>query len=308
MPDTPFILRHDDNGTEAVVSVGGTDVAHYVYRPDTPVEESPKPYLYPLRTLSGAPLGVYRPWDHRWHKGLQMTWSHLSGDNFWGGPTFEEGAPGHGYVWRENHGTQLHRAFDQDTTTEDADLTLREHLDWVASSDDRWLTEVRTLRFHSADPARGIWALDFGSDLTNVHDDALRMGSPTTHGRPNAGYTGLFWRGPRAWTDGDVIGADGHEGEDLMGARVPWAAIASDHDEIDGGATVLALAGTTSADVPLTWFARSKQFAALNPSPAFDTEIKLPPGDTLRLRHRFVFVDRRIGREELEPLAAEFAL
>ncbi|GGV27217.1 hypothetical protein GCM10010495_49140 [Kitasatospora herbaricolor] len=35
-------------------------------------EESPKP-LYPLDTLSGAPLGIYRPWDHRLRKGLQMT-------------------------------------------------------------------------------------------------------------------------------------------------------------------------------------------------------------------------------------------
>ena len=27
----------------------------------------------------------YRPHDHRWHKGLQMTWTHVSGENFWGG-------------------------------------------------------------------------------------------------------------------------------------------------------------------------------------------------------------------------------
>jgi hypothetical protein len=134
------------------------------------------------------------------------------------------------------------------------------------------------------------------------------MGSPTTHGRPNAGYTGVFWRGPRAWTGADVIADGGHEGDAVMGTRGAWAAITGEHDEIDGGATVVAYAGTTSASTPLTWFARSSAFACLNPSPAFDTEIKLEPGGTLSLSHRFVFIDRVLHRHELEPLAREFAL
>ncbi|MGW5640524.1 DUF6807 family protein, partial [Streptomyces sp. NPDC003832] len=159
MSETPFTIRHDDAGTELVVTVAGTDVATYVYRPDTPLTESPKPYLYPLKSLSGAPLGVYRPWDHRWHKGLAMTWSHLEGDNFWGGPTYTHGAPGHGYVWRENHGRQNHRAFDTQSTG-DGEVTLVEGLDWIASDGTRILDETRTLRFHSADTATGTWALD----------------------------------------------------------------------------------------------------------------------------------------------------
>ncbi|KUN95645.1 hypothetical protein AQJ84_22870 [Streptomyces resistomycificus] len=81
-----------------------------------------------------------------------------------------------------------------------------------------------------------------------------------------------------------------------------------EHDELDGGATVLAYAGTTSASTPLTWFARTSAFACLNPSPAFDTEIKLEPGQTLRLNHRLVFLDRMVDRHELEPIAQEFAL
>lgn len=306
MPDADFRIHHGggENGTELVVTVGDTDIAHYVYRPDTPVEESPKPYLHPLRTLSGAPLAVYRPWDHRWHKGLQMTFSHLSGDNFWGGPSFERGQ---GYVWRCNHGSQLHRAFDI-RGTHGPEVSVRQRLDWVAAAGTRWLDEARTLRFHSADPVRGIWALDFDTELTNVHTEPLRFGSPTTHGRENAGYTGLFWRGPRAWTGGELIASDGQGGEELMGAQASWAAFTGEHDEVDGGGTVLAYAGTSSAPVPLTWFARSSQFAALNPSPAFAIEILLNPGSALKLRHRFVFVDERLDRTALEPLAAEFAL
>ncbi|KUO16272.1 hypothetical protein AQJ91_36810 [Streptomyces dysideae] len=302
-------IEHDAAGTQFVVSAAGVDLATYVYRPNTPLEESPKPYVYPLKTLSGAPVGVYRPWDHRWHKGLQMTWSHLSGDNFWGGPTFKAGAPGHGYVWRENHGHQVHRAFDrQDVSDSGSEVSVVQGLDWIASSDEVWIDETRTLRFHGADTDDGVWALDFTTDLTNVHHEPLEMGSPTTHGRANAGYTGLFWRGPRAWTGADVIADGGQEGDAVMGTQGAWAAITGEHDEIDGGATVLAYAGTTTAAAPLKWFARSSAFACLNPSPAFDTEIKLEPGESLSLSHRFVFIDRMVDRAELEPIAQEFAL
>jgi hypothetical protein len=304
--DTPFEIRRDPARTELIVSAGATDVAHYVYRPDSPIEESPKPYLYPLTTLSGAPLGVYRPWDHRWHKGLQMTWTHVSGDNFWGGPTFERGAPGHGYVWRSNQGRQRHRDFEV-CESGGAEVSVRERLDWIASSDAVWLDETRTLRFHGADAGRGVWALDFTTLLANVHDRPLVLGSPTTLGRPNAGYTGLFWRGPRAWTGADIMAADGRSGEGIMGVQAQWAAIAGEHDERDGGATVLAYAGTSSAAVPVKWFARSSTFACLNPSPAFDTEIGLEPGQTLSLAHRFVFIDRKLDRGELESYAKEFA-
>ncbi|EWM10136.1 PmoA family protein [Kutzneria sp. 744] len=305
MPDAAFHIRDDHASTELTVTVAGTEIATYVYRPDTPREESPKPYVYPLRTLSGAPLGTYRPWDHRWHKGLQMTWSHLSGQNFWGGPSFESGAPGHGYVWLDNNGSQLHCGFDR-LDADGADATVTERLKWVASTGQSWLAERRVLRFHSADTGRGLWALDFSTELTNTHIEPLELGSPTTHGRPNAGYTGLFWRGPRAFSGAPII-AEGAEGDQVMGSTGSWAAISGEHDEIDGGATVLAYAGTSSADVPLKWFSRSDPFACLNPSPAFDAEIKLEPGTTLELSHRFVFLDHVTDRAGLESIAREYA-
>jgi hypothetical protein len=306
MSDALFRIRDNQQHTQLSVTLADVGIATYVYRPDTPRRESPKPYLYPLRTVSGAPLGVFRPWDHRWHKGLQMTWSHVSGQNFWGGPSFEAGAAGHGYVWRENNGSQMHRRFDR-LDADDTAVTVTERLEWLASTAEAWLAESRTLRFHGADLARGIWALDFDTALTNTYTETLELGSPTTHGRPNAGYTGLFWRGPRAFTGAPII-ADGAEGDQVMGSGGAWAAISGEHDEIDGGATVLAYAGTSSADVPVKWFSRSDPFACLNPSPAFDSEIKLAPGQTLRLRHRFVFIDQVTDRRGLEPIAREFAL
>jgi predicted dehydrogenase len=83
-----------DTGAELEVGVGDGELFRYVYRGDTAASECPAPYFHPLRTLSGGLVTCHRPSDHRWHKGLAMTASHLSGQNFWGGGTYVHGAPG----------------------------------------------------------------------------------------------------------------------------------------------------------------------------------------------------------------------
>lgn len=89
-----------------------------------------------------------------------------------------------------------------------------------------------------------------------------------------------------------------------MGALAAWSALSGRHDDRDGGGTVLAFAGTSSASVPLRWFARNDPYPGLAPSPSFDAEITLPPGGDLHLAHRFVFIDRWCDLDELESLAA----
>ncbi len=49
---------------------GDTRLFRYVYCPDTPAVESPKPYFHPLRTLAGETVTCFRPHDHLWHTGL----------------------------------------------------------------------------------------------------------------------------------------------------------------------------------------------------------------------------------------------
>ncbi|WP_017607898.1 DUF6807 domain-containing protein [Nocardiopsis xinjiangensis] len=302
MPETPRIAR---TGDALAVTVGEVDIARYVLRDDAPQAESPKPYLHPLRTLSGAPLTGYRPSDHRWHKGLQMTLSHVSDQNFWGGPTF---AREDGYQWRDNNGSIRHDRLRSSGEDGEGAATIAEDLTWVASTGEHWLEEVRSHRFHSVDRGRGLWALDFSSALSNVRGQDLHLGSPTTAGRPNAGYTGFFWRGPRSWTGGDAVASNGRTGDGLMGAEADWVAFSAEHDEIDGGATMVYLAGSSSAPVPIRWFVRTTPIPVLSPSPAFGEEVVLTPGQRLSLHHRLVFVDRRCTAEESGALAKEFAL
>ncbi|MET0296429.1 MAG: PmoA family protein [Microbacterium sp.] len=294
-------LTVDVGEAEAVVHAGDVEIARYVFRPDAPVVEGPKPYLHPLRTLDGAVVTGFRPWDHRWHKGLQMTWTHVSGQNFWGGPTYVDGE---GYVWLDNVGSMRHERF---TALDESglDVGFTEELTWLTQAGAEWIAETRTHRFHGVDAARGLWVLDFTTTIRNISGVELELGSPTTQGRPAAGYTGFVLRMPRAWTGGTVT-ADGIDGADaLMGRAAEWVAFSGEHDDVDGAATVVAYAGTSSAAPAIRWFVRSEPIPVMSPSPSYDEHIRLAPGDELTLSHRHVFADRAWSGEELRALARD---
>ncbi|WP_106815098.1 DUF6807 domain-containing protein [Microbacterium timonense] len=298
-------LRKDDS--ELTISTGGVDIARYAFAPGGAASEGPKPFWHPLRTLDGAPLTAFRPWDHRWHKGLQMTWTHVSGQNFWGGPTFRSGT---GYRQLDNVGRIRHEGFAAPPAVTAADVSFTEGLTWITRAGAAWLAETRTHRLHGVDTERGLWILDFSTRLRNIAGHDLELGSPTTQGRPNAGYTGLVLRMPRAWTGGRVLagGVDDEAGADaVMGREAPWVAFWGEHDEYDGGGTVLAFAGRSSGIPPIRWFVRSEPFPILAPSPSFDEHILLAPGDELTLMHRHVFGDRVWSVAETRELAAEWA-
>ncbi|GAB7190918.1 PmoA family protein [Kineococcus sp. NUM-3379] len=300
---TAALALDDGTAGRLVVRAGDVPLATYVHDGDMPAFEAPKPYLHPLRTLSGAVVTAYRPHDHRWHKGLQMTATHVSGQNLWGGNTYVHGR---GYVPLDNVGSMRHDAFRAVDAGDDA-VEVSERLTWLTADGREWAEEDRGLRFWGVDTARGLWVLDVATDVRNTRGEELALGSPTTNGRENAGYTGWFWRGPRGFTGGTVTTPDG-AGAGAMGTTSPWLAYAGQHDEVDGGATLLFCAGSSSADVPLRWFVRNDPFPAVAPSFAFSEEVVLAPGETLRLRHRLVVADGLLEEDAVRDLAAEFVL
>jgi hypothetical protein len=89
----PRLAVTHDVGSAVSVSTAGVELLRYTYRPDIPAFECPAPYFHPLRDLAGEVVTGNRPHDHRWHKGLAMTASHLSGGNFWGGGSYTPGPP-----------------------------------------------------------------------------------------------------------------------------------------------------------------------------------------------------------------------
>ncbi|MFS0866416.1 PmoA family protein [Microbacterium sp. 179-B 1A2 NHS] len=266
--------------TDLVVAAGGVELFRYVFVPDSPQLESPKPYLDPIRTRAGHVVSLFRPWDHVWHKGIAWSLPVVDHENFWGGPTYLRDE---GYRQLPNNGTQQHRAVRQAETVAGV-ARFRHALDWVTEGGARIFTEERGLsaRVLSDD----VWALTVELAMTNVTDAAIRIGSPTTKGRDNAGYGGLFWRGPRSFTDGRLVTADGEgTGGDVRGQRHEWMGFVGRHDVIDETSLVLMLDAAENPCHPPQWFARSEEFAGLNPAPFFSEEFEIGSGDTATFRY-----------------------
>ena len=140
---TTLTVTHDV-GSGVSIFAAGVELLRYTYRCDAPAFECPAPYFHPLRDLAGEVVTSNRPHDHRWHKGLALTASHLSGGNFWGGGSYTPGAAGSGYLDLPNVGSLHHQGFEEFTASADR-LRLVERIDWVNADQERWIDERRTL-------------------------------------------------------------------------------------------------------------------------------------------------------------------
>ncbi|MBV9231175.1 MAG: PmoA family protein [Chloroflexi bacterium] len=206
----------------------GQTLFRYVYEPKIAPVESPRPYFHPLKTLAGNEVSIFRPYDHFWHVGLSMTSANLSGENFWGGPTYVRDR---GYVQLDNNGRMQHRDW-QEVYCNDV-VRCVEHLAWITHDGETWIDEERRIIVSEIDPAGMHWSLDLSFNLTNVAQRPLIFGSPTTEGRPAAGYGNLFWRGPRSFLHGKILAAEGAEGPEVMGKASPWLAFTGRHGGAD---------------------------------------------------------------------------
>jgi hypothetical protein len=272
----------------------------YVYNPGGATFEGPKPYLHPVRTLAGQVVTAFRPHDHRWHKGIQMTISHLSGQNFWGGNTYVHGK---GYVPLPEVGRMHHVCWHTLGTHADSVFVRLDHdVDWLASTGERWISERRTWDVDDLNSEAGWWSLRFKTTLTNARGNDLEIGSPTTHGRPMAGYGGLVWRGPRDFADpgATVLGPDGKAGSDMMGHQARWLSFTGKHDVSDSVSTLIFINEPDSFRYPTEWFVRTTDTPLVAFAPTFFTPHILQPGEAIKLHHRIVIADHAWSRERIE--------
>jgi hypothetical protein len=282
-------LSHED-GSSFRVQDGEVELFRYTYAPDSPQLESPKPYLHPIRTRGGHVVSLFRPHDHVWHKGIAWSLPVVGDENFWGGPTY---VPEKFYVQLPNDGTQAHRSIDA-LEVEDGVARFAHSLEWITEAGERLFTERRRLTARIVDAEA--WALTFETEMTNVSGREIPIGSPTTKGRENAGYGGLFWRGPRSFTGGTLVTEAGTgSGNDVRGQRHEWMGFAGRHDEIDAGALIVMVDDTANPHHPPQWFARSEEFACLNPAPFFSEELVVAEGETVRFRYGVGIADAGVG-------------
>jgi hypothetical protein len=280
-------LRQGDSALTAAWD--GAELFRYTYRPAGPQLESPRPYFHPVRTLRGDEVSLYRPHDHVWHKGIALSLPHVGPENFWGGPTFRHGS----YVQLPNDGAMRHQGFDRAAGKGDV-VQVAERLGWVTQAGATVITERRRIAA-TAWPQDAAWHLAFETTLTNSSGADTVFGSPTTEGRPNAGYGGLFWRGPRSFTGGRVMMPDAAGGDDLMGARGPWLAFAGRHDGHGRWSTLVFCDSPENFSFPSQWFVRSTPFACVCPAPFFDATYTLAAGTSLTLRYDVAVADGELG-------------
>jgi hypothetical protein len=276
------------------VRAGDIDLYTYVYAPDTPQLESPKPYLHPVRTLAGEVITAFRPHDHVWHKGIAWSLPNVGEHNFWGGPTYLRDRD---YVQLDNNGSAVHREMTSLTTT-----GLAHRLDWFSQHGAKVIDERRQLTTTVLDA--DTWMLVFESAMTNVSGDTLAFGSPTTKGRPNAGYGGLFWRGPRSFTGGVLQSPTGVGGDDLRGTKAEWFGFRGQHDDTGGASTIVMVDDPANPRSSPQWFARTEAFACLNPAPFFSSELELSHGTEITFRYAVVVAAGDHGEDGTVALAA----
>lgn len=284
-------ITEDDGGL--VVEHAGVELARYVVHSHAPAFEAPKPYLHPLRTLAGDLVTNYRPHDHRWHKGLQLTCTDLSDHNIWGGHTWVDGT---GYTALDNIGRM-----DPVGTMTVGDDVVAHDLVWRSARGEDLVHERRSLRFRLIDDTA--WALEWTGELRNATAETLSFGSPATRGLTGSGYSGLWWRGPRSFTGGDVLLPTGlSPAADARGTDAEWLAFVGAHDGVDRSSTLVFEQIVPSDRFRTQWFVRSEEFAAVNPSWAFERTFPLAPGEQLQIGYRITIADGALAVADVERL------
>ncbi|MBF9129366.1 PmoA family protein [Plantactinospora sp. S1510] len=288
-PSSGLTVTHDV-GRSVRVGWHGTELFDYVYTPEEPRAESPRPYLHPMRTLAGNVVSLYRPHNHLWHKGLCFGVSNFGPYNFWGGSTYVRGQ---GYRSLDNLGLVAHVDFPALRRDADA-VRLVERLRWVGPDGSPVVSERRRLAV-AVWANLSTWRLQFETVLRNDTDEVITVGSPTTQGRENAGYGGLFWHGPRSFIGGQVLTEDGPGADELMGWRGPWMGFVGRHDGLGPPAaltsTLVFRDDPANVGGRTRWFVRTEPYACLGPAPFFDREYAFAPRTELRLRYDVLVAD-----------------
>jgi hypothetical protein len=286
-----MVMSVRDDGASVLGCWDGAELFRYVYRPDDPPLESPRPYFYPVRTLSGVLVTENRPEDHLWHKGISWSLANVDAENFWGGPTYRRDD---GYIQLDNNGTMRHDGFDV-VEADGRRASLAERLTWVTAAGEALFAEVRLVTA-AVLAGEAAWSLGFQTTMRNIGGQTVAIGSPTTEGRENAGYGGLFWRGPAALAGGRVLTAEGAGGDEVMGRRGPWLAFATP------AATLIFRDSPGNAGFPCQWFVRATPYACVSPAPFFSAEVPVAAGEELTLRYQIVVADGELDIGGCEAL------
>ena len=243
----PWAHRERDR-VLARAEVAGVEVGRYLDGRGTIATSSPRPFLHPVRTLSGVALTARHPADHDWHLGVGVAIPDVNGTSFWGGGTYVHGE---GYVLLDNHGEIVGRALDPAADG----FTAR--LDWVGHGGSVELREERSVRWAAMDEQT--WRLTF--EFTLTADATATLNSPGSKGRVGGGYGGFAWRFPEC-ADVQVFTADANGEDEVHGRAAPWLAWSADFAAGPGqsGPATVVITSAEAAAAGEPWFVRVRDY------------------------------------------------
>jgi predicted dehydrogenase len=272
-------------------AIAGRTVASYLDGSHVRASSSPRPYLHPVRTLSGIVVTDHQPADHVWHLGVGVALQDVDGVNFWGGRTYTRDAGE--YVWRPDHGS-ITRLSAREIAGSLDETSLGETLSWNGPDGAALLVEERLWTWAAVDPQT--WRLTLDFTLSPAGDKPVSLGSPGSNGRHQGGYGGFFWRLP-ACTDGRVWSATGSGEAELHGAVTPWLAWTGMFD--GGPATLVFLAAEGCTD---PWFVRVESYPGVGQSLAWDSPVIVAPEAGAHRRVTVLVADGRLETTDVQTL------
>ncbi len=244
------------------------------------------PYLYPVRSLSGANLTRHWPADdsfegeerdHPHHRSLWLAHGAVNGYDFW---AFHDG----------KDAAIEHRGFSA-AEAKDGTASFTAELAWTTGGKTH-LSEKRTHVVRLLDDKT--WQLDVTSELTAPDDDALFGDTKEGMFAIRLDRT-LRVKGRQA--EAKLVDSEGHQDGDVWGKRAQWIATHGP-DEKDQPVVIAMFDHPENLRHPTWWHARDYGLLAANPFGIHDFENipdkrpgehVLKKGDTLVFRYRVVF-------------------
>jgi predicted dehydrogenase len=275
------------------LTLDGQEIAEYQDGSRIRAVSSPRPYLHPVRTLTGTVVTDHQPLDHVWHLGVGVALQDVDGINFWGGRTYTREAGQ--YVWRPDHGRITGTSIEETAAvTGGQDGRLRETLTWNGPDDAPVLVEERTWTWSGVSSAAWQLSLDFA--LSPAGDQPVSLGSPGSNGRLEGGYGGFFWRLPEC--GGATVWTPAGAGEsEVHGSVTPWLAWAGEFGA--GSATLVFVPSEGSTD---PWFVRADGYPGVGQSLAWDTPVIAEPGSPVQRSITVFVADGILGTADIESL------
>ena len=284
------------NDGELTIHIGEKNLLRYNYKtvyPPTGIDTAFKrsAFIHPLWTPHGQSLTRIQAPDHYHHYGIWNPWTHVlfEGDtvDFWN--------------LKSKKGTVRFGKFVSVVSGPIyAEFTaLHEHVAFKKDGKEKVaLNELQTVRVYKPEDNANYYLVDITIDLKCASESPFLI--------LEYRYAGLGWRATEKWNkdNSEVLTSEGKTRKDADGTTAKWFIVQGALDKDFGGAAMMSYPSNYNYPEPLRiWPENSnngEMFAMFAPTKTKDW--LLNPGQTYRLKYRFVVFNGHLTKEKAESI------